>query len=321
MEMKSTRHVRIALVAAIAASLGLSGVLAPPVWGQSPTGASAPVAGQQTFVSADEAVAALTAAVSAGDRTALRNLFGPALDEIDSGDAVADKIAYERFAKRLKKMTNAVRRGESTVILYVGAENWPFPFPIVRSGDRWFFDIDAGLREIFNRRIGANELKVLEVCRQFVHAQREYASVDRDGDEVLEYAQRINSSPGKMDGLYWPSEDDDDSPLGALVAEASKEGYTFKEKPVPFHGYYFAILKRQGASAPGGAYNYVINGNMIGGFALVAYPAMWVNSGLMTFIVNQQGKVYEKDLGPNTSVLAARMATYNPDSSWRLSED
>lgn len=302
-------------------------MLAAPVLGQGPASAPAPAptpkAGQLTFASPDEAVAALKEAVTAADKSALPKLFGPASSEFSSGDDVADKAAYATFAKRLGKLTNLVKRGDSTVILYLGAENWPFQFPIVKAGDRWFFDGDAGLEEMFNRRIGANELHTIKVCREYVRAQREYAEVDRDGDEVLEYAQHFNSNPGMKNGLYWETVDDgDESPLGPLVAYASAGSYNLmQEGPQPFHGYYFRILTRQGAKAPGGAYSYVINTNMIGGFALVAYPATWGNSGLTTFIVNQQGKVYQKDLGPQTAALAAGMRAYNPDATWTLVDE
>lgn len=300
-------------------------MLAAPVLGQgpAPTPAPAPKAGQTTFASPEEAVAALRTAVTAGDKTAFPKLFGPASEQLSSGDDVADKTAYALFAKRLGKLTNLVKRNDSTVILYLGAENWPFQFPIAKAGDRWFFDGDAGLEEIFNRRIGANELHTIKVCREYVRAQREYAEVDRDGDEVLEYAQHFNSSPGMKNGLYWEaSEGEDESPLGPLVAYASAGSYNLQQEgPQPFHGYYFRILTRQGAKAPGGAYGYVINTNMIGGFALVAYPATWGSSGLTTFIVNQQGKVYQKDLGPQTAALATGMRAYNPDATWTLVDE
>jgi hypothetical protein len=302
-------------------------MLAAPVLGQGPTPKPAPTpkAGQTTFASPEEAVAALRTAVTAGDKTAFPKLFGPASEQLSSGDDVADRTAYALFAKRLGKLTNLVKRNDSTVILYLGAENWPFQFPIAKAGDRWFFDGDAGLEEIFNRRIGANELHTIKVCREYVRAQREYAEVDRDGDEVLEYAQHFNSSPGMKNGLYWEaSEGEDESPLGPLVAYASAGSYNLtrqSEEPQPFHGYYFRILTRQGAKAPGGAYGYVINTNMIGGFALVAYPATWGSSGLTTFIVNQQGKVFQKDLGPQTAALAAGMRAYNPDATWTLVDE
>jgi hypothetical protein len=209
----------------------------------------------------------------------------------------------------------------------MGTNSWPFAIPIVQRDGRWFFDTDAGKEELLNRRIGRNELEVLQAMRAYVDAQREYASFDRDGDEVLEYAQRLASSPGTKDGLYWPPDlDGEISPLGPLVAHAQASGYfgdtpIDKFSPQPFHGYLFKILTRQGKHAPGGKYDYVINGNMIGGFALVAWPAEYGDSGIMTFIVNQLGRVYQKDLGANTSKIGRKMSAYDPDDSWHISTD
>ena len=278
--------------------------------------------GQQSFASPEEAVEALKQASAAADRSALPRLFGPAGTEIASGDPVADKASIERFSKRLAKRTHLVKRDEAKYVLFLGAENWPFPFPIVKQGERWVYDGPAGLQEIVDRRVGENELTVIKVCRELVRAQREYVEDDHDGDEVLEYAQKFSSSANRRDGLYWPdAEDVPESPLGPMVAYAESVGYNpTAEGPQPFHGYYFQILTRQGASAPGGAYNYLVNGNMIGGFAIVAYPAEWGSSGLMTFIVNQQGKVFQKDLGPRTAALAKAMRVYNPDASWQPAE-
>jgi hypothetical protein len=212
-------------------------------------------------------------------------------------------------------------------VLEVGTNSWPFPIPIVRQNGRWLFDTKAGEEELLNRRIGKNELATLQVMRGYVEAQREYASRDRDGDEVLEYAQKLRSSPGMKDGLYWsPDLDGEISPFGPFVAYAQGKGYGLAstsedEVPGPFHGYYFKILTRQGKHAPGGKYDYIINGNMIGGFALVAWPASYEDSGVMTFIVSQQGVVYQKDLGAKTSKLASALKAYDPDSSWVRSPD
>jgi hypothetical protein len=286
-----------------------------------------PAAPQRTFASAEEAKAALVAAAKAGDHAALREIFGPDAKELVSGDPVEDAAAFDSFAKACGEAASLAPAGESKVVLTIGAQGWPFPIPIVKSAEgRWLFDTAAGKEEILNRRVGENELKAIGVCRAYVQAQREYASKDRKGDEVLEYAQRLTSSPGKKDGLYWPAaEGEEQSPFGPLVAEAQAEGYG----PVkgggknrqPYHGYLFRILKRQGASAPAGAYDYVINGHMIAGFALVAYPAVWGQSGIMTFIVNQQGKVYEKNLGAETAEAALAMTEYEPDKSWTLAKD
>jgi hypothetical protein len=221
-----------------------------------------------------------------------------------------------------------VRSSDTFVILEVGDDLWPFPIPIVKTNGGWYFDTAVGKEELLNRRIGTNELATIPVMRAYVDAQREYASEDRDGSEILKYAQRLVSSPGKHDGLYWPLEPGgEESPLGPLVAYAQEEGYNPEiraEEEVergPYHGYHFKILTRQGKHARGGQYNYVINGNMIAGFALVAWPAEYGDSGIMTFIVNQQGRVYQKDLGPNTAKLARNMTEYDPDPTWRLSPD
>jgi hypothetical protein len=199
--------------------------------------------------------------------------------------------------------------------------------PLIREAGGWYFDTEAGKQEILSRRIGKNELATLQVVRAYVDAQREYASRDRDGDEVLEYAQKLGSTAGRRDGLYWASDFDGQvSPLGPLVAQAHGEGYALEAKGddalrEPFHGYYFKILIGQGKHAPGGKYDYIINGNMIGGFGLVAWPAEYGESGIMTFIVNQQGRVYQKDLGPKTGKLAATISRYDPDGSWVVSPD
>jgi hypothetical protein len=216
-----------------------------------------------------------------------------------------------------------VKEGDAKVILHIGNENWPFPIPIVKKNGQWFYDTEAGKEEILNRRIGENELTAILVCRTYVKAQREYTLKDWDGDGIFAYAQKLRSDRGKRNGLFWRSAPGEEvSPLGELVAKARVEGYkketaVFKEeKSSPFHGYYFKILTGQGKSAPGGKYNYIINGNMVGGFALVAFPSNWGKSGVMTFIVNQQGKVYQKNLGPDTLKIARKMKVYNPDKSW-----
>jgi len=202
--------------------------------------------------------------------------------------------------------------------LIIGADSFPFPIPLAHTKAGWEFDTDEGRQEILYRRIGRNELDAIQTCLAFVDAENEYAEKDR-GDGVGLYAQRIVSSPGKKDGLYWPS-DSNDSPLGQLAADASAEGYKAGSEPQPYHGYYYRILTQQGASAPGGALNYVVKGKMIGGFALVAYPADYGNSGVMTFIVNHAGTVYQKDLGLKTAAIAKAMKIYNPDSSWQKAQ-
>lgn len=281
----------------------------------------------KTFGTPEEAVAALAKAVTTTNRAELHAIFGSAADTIVNPDAVQAANEFATFASALSDTNRLVRESDTRRVLELGAEHWPFPVPIVQKEHRWFFDTAAGADELLNRRIGRNELEMLKILRTYVQVQREYASRDRDGDEVLEYAQKIISTPGMKDGLFWsPDFDGEISPLGPLAADAANEGYGKRKKssaggPQPFHGYLFKILVRQGRHAPGGKYNYVINGNMIGGFAVVAWPAEYGNSGIMTFIVNQQGRVYEKNLGPNTERIAEAMKEYDPGKSWAVSSD
>jgi len=279
------------------------------------------------FATPEEAVAALLAAANKSDTNALWAIFGPALEEIQNPDRVQAAEDLKEFTSAINQGRRLVRLSESRSILELGDNAWPFPVPLAKKDGRWFFDTEAGKDELINRRIGRNELEVLQVMRAYVEAQRDYAGKDRDGDDVLEYAQRLASSPGQTDGLFWPTElNGEVSPLGPLVAEAQGQGY-FKPSgadavtPQPFHGYYFKMLTRQGKHAPGGKYDYVINGNMIGGFALVAWPAEYGESGVMTFLVNQQGRVRQCDLGPNTARLARKLTVYDPDASWSVSPD
>jgi hypothetical protein len=280
---------------------------------------------QKFFSFPEDALKSLTAAVKAKDKDALDQIFGPAGKELRSGDSVQDAAEFEDLAKHLAEKTTLVQEGDTKVILHIGNENWPFPVPLVKKDNQWFFDTEAGKEEILNRRIGENELTAILVSRSYVKAQREYTLKDWDGDGILSYAQKLRSDPGKKNGLFWRSAHGEEvSPMGELVARAWHEGYkkekaAFKEEePMPFHGYYFRILTRQEKNAPGGKYNYIINGNMVGGFALVAFPSNWGKSGVMTFIVNQQGKVYEKNLGPDTAKIGREMKSYNPDATWIL---
>ena len=280
---------------------------------------------QQTmFASPEEAAKALVDAAAKGDTDALVAIFGPdGQDLVTSGDAVADKNARDSFVASTKQAMRLEKVGDDKVILNIGRDDWPLPIPIVKGAAGWYFDTAEGHEEIINRRIGRNELGAIDVARAYVAAQREYASLVRDGSGLAKFAQKIASSPDKKDGLYWPAvEGADLSPFGPLIAGAVAEGYSTKQTgtPTPYHGYFFKILKAQGKSAPGGAYDYVINGNMIAGFALVAYPADYGSSGVMTFIVNQQGVVYQQDLGEQTAALAAAMTRYDPDATWRKVE-
>jgi len=289
------------------------------VWSMTVAGAST----QRLFSSPEDAVNALTEAVKAKDETEIDQIFGPSGKDLHSGDKVQDAAEFDELAGNLAEKTSLVRESDSRVLLHIGNENWPFPIPIVKKDGQWFFDTEAGKEEILNRRIGENELTAILVCRTYVKAQREYTLKDWDGDGIFAYAQKLRSDRGKRNGLFWRSAPGEAvSPLGELVAKARVEGYKkekavfMEEKPSPFHGYYFKILTGQGKNAPGGKYNYIINGNMVGGFALVAFPANWGKSGVMTFIVNQQGKVYQKNLGPDTLKTAGNMKVYNPDKTW-----
>jgi hypothetical protein len=288
-------------------------------------GAMAAEGSQKSFKSPEEAVQALAEAAKRNDTKELLGLFGPAGKElIFSGDEVADKTGREHFVKAYEEMNKLVNENDTKVVLHVGNGDWPFPIPVVKKGDDWLFDTMAGKEEILNRRIGRNELNAIQVCLAYVDAQREYVLKDRDSDKLLEYAQRFISRKGEKNGLYWEAkEGEPQSPLGPLVAKANKEGYTGKKsgpKRNPYHGYYYRILKAQGKSAPGGEYDYVVKGKMIGGFALVAYPAEYGNAGIMSFIVNQEGVVYEKNLGKDTEKIATAMKKFDPDKTWKKAE-
>ncbi|HEY4415674.1 MAG TPA: DUF2950 domain-containing protein [Verrucomicrobiae bacterium] len=283
-------------------------------------------ADQQKFSSIDDAINALTTATKAYDTNAFHAIFGPTGKDLVSPDAVQAAAEHNAFLQRLTEQVQLATNSESNVTLQLGADGWPFPIPLVKQNNQWFFDTAAGKAEILNRRVGMDELGAIAVCNAYVQAQREYASQDRMGDGVLAYAQFLKSTPGKHDGLFWPTNNlpgEVLSPLGPLIAQARVEGYQhtakmLNEESAPYHGYYFEIMTRQGKHAPGGKYNYVINGRMIAGFALVAWPAQWGNTGVMTFIVNQQGKVYQKNLGPKTVKIANDMSVYDPDDTWTL---
>jgi hypothetical protein len=239
-------------------------------------------------------------------------------DLISSGDSVADNTSRDKFVASYEQKHSLVTGTTGTMILHIGADDWSMPIPIVRKGKGWGFDIGKGKQEILNRRIGRNELHVIDVIDAYVDAQHDYASKDCRMGGKVEFAQRIISSPGSRDGLYWEAkEGEQQSPLGPLIAQAAKEGYTPEGNLSPFHGYIFKILKGQGKHANGGPYNYVVKDKMILGFALVAYPAEYGNSGVMTFVVNQEGNIFEKNLGKNSQRLAEAIKVYNPDKSWK----
>jgi hypothetical protein len=269
---------------------------------------------QRTFATPEEASQALVAAVRSADVRTVARVLGPGSSRlIRSGDPVADRDARQRFVAAVDQRSKIEHEGESKATLLIGANDWPFPFPIVKRDGGWRFDVKSGADEVLNRRIGRNELAAIQVCLAYVDAQREYAMQSGDGHGLHPYATRLVSTPGKKDGLYWrTAEGEPPSPLGPLASKAKAEGYAAQ----PYHGYYYRVLERQGRSATGGAYDYVVHGKMIGGFALVAYPARWGASGVMTLIVNHEGIVYQKNLGRRTAAIAASMTSFDPDSSW-----
>ena len=277
---------------------------------------------QRSFSSPEDAVRGLGVALRSEDPGALSDIFGPeGKDLIESGDAVLDKERRGIVTKMFEEQNRIVMVSDRKAVLELGAKNWPLPIPVVLEKGTWHFDTKAGRREILNRRIGKDELAAIEVCRAYVEAQREYATSDHDGG-LKEYAQKFFSEPGKKDGLYWEPKDGAMSPMGLFVANASKEGYRRPPEgsPAPYHGYYYSILKAQGKNAAGGAYDYVVRGKMIGGFALVAYPARYGSSGIMTFLVNHRGIVYQKDLGPKTESAATAIKLFDPDKSWKVAK-
>ena len=269
---------------------------------------------QQSFPTPEDAAAALAAAVKSGPSDILKVLGKAADDIVSSGDEVADADTRQRFTSMYDTKHSVKTVGNKKASLMLGPDDFPFPIPLVNTKTGWEFDTDEGRIEVLYRRIGRNELDAIQTALAFVDAENEYADKDR-GEGVGVYAQRIVSTPGKKDGLFW-RDDSDPSPLGALAAEASAEGYRTGEGPAPYHGYYFRVLKGQGSDAPGGAFNYVVKGKMIGGFAVLAYPARYGASGIMSFMVNHEGVVYEKNLGRKTADLAAKITSFDPDASW-----
>jgi hypothetical protein len=277
--------------------------------------------GQKTFSSADEASHALVRALKNNDDKALLQILGPEGKQvISSGDPAEDEASRANFVNKFHEMHRLVMEPDGTTTLYIGAENWPTPIPLVSKNGVFYFDTGAGKQEILFRRIGQNEMSTIRVCQELVAAQKEYFAKEHN-----EYAQRFVSNEGKHDGLYWLGTSNEfESPIGPLVANAGSPGDLAKNLqtgPVPFRGYYFRILTRQGKHASSGAQDYVVNGKMTAGFAFVAYPAEYRNSGVMTFLVNQDGVVYEKDLGPHTETAAKDMKAFDPDSTWKKAEE
>jgi hypothetical protein len=283
--------------------------------------AGMPQSGQRTFSSPEEAAGVFKDAVAAKDRRTLVAIFGDEGKQlVFSGDRVQENNDLQAFSQRMSEYLHVDRPSDNTAVLHVGKENWPFPIPVVKSNDGWFFDTAAGREELLNRRIGEDELNAIAVCRAYVAAQKEYVKKDRTGEGTLQYAQHIMSRPGKHDGLYWEVGPGDElSPMGPLIAEARLEGYPSAQpgthKPRPYQGYFFHILTAQGEAAPGGKMSYLVDGKMTKGFAMVASPSKYGASGIMTFIVNQDGKVFEKNLGPATHDIVTSMTEYNPDRS------
>jgi len=280
---------------------------------------------RKKFKSPEAAFSALLEATKNNDTTELLSIYGPSgKDIISSGNAAADKEAREHFVRSAGDAVKFSKLDDETMLVLLGKNESIFPVPLVKSPQGWVFFTEDGKEEIINRGIGRNEMNAIQVALAYVDAQYEYASKDRDGDGVLQYARKFVSHAGKKDGLYWEAAPGEEvSPLGPLFARATEEGYTFKkkgEKPAPYHGYYFKILKGQGSNAPGGELDYIIKGRMAAGFGLVAYPAEYGLSGIMTLIVNQEGTVYEKDLGPKTDKIAKAMKKYDPDKTWKKEE-
>jgi hypothetical protein len=308
------RSQRLALALAVLGAVALAGSIAPA---QTPD--------RRSFPTPEQALAALAAAAKAHDRPAIVQILGARAKDLMSGDDVGDTIELDRLAGLVSEKVAVERQSDARVEFVLGNVGWPFAIPAVLEGGAWRFDTESGIDEILSRRIGSDEINAMAACRAYALAQWDYFTGDDwDKDGVAEYAQRLRSSEGARDGLYWrTTEGEDPSPLAGLVTRAEAVGYRVRTDgdarvAGPYYGYRFKILTGQGPHAPGGAHDYVINGNMIAGYAVVAWPVEWQNSGVMTFIVNQQGRVYQKNLGPDTEALAGAMEVYDPDSSWSL---
>ena len=315
-----------ASLSTIALLAGACGILSEDLRAADQTEAQLkPPIAQRLFASSDEAVKALQAAAESKDKAGLREIFGPEVDELLTGDKVQDANNAEGFATAMAQGCKPVNEGEDKISLEIGTNEWPLPIPLVKVDGQWHFDTAAGKEEIIDRHIGKDELHAIGVCQAYVVAQRQYAGANPEAGGEVNYAQKFKSTTGKKDGLYWQAaENEPASPFGLLVAEADAEGYDITTKgtgPHPFHGYYFRILTRQGPDAPGGKIDYMSQDKLTGGFALLAYPERWDKSGIMTFIVNQDGKIFEQNLGEKTSQIAGALKEYNPDSHWAQVQD
>jgi Protein of unknown function (DUF2950) len=321
--MKTTRWMA-ALVAGAAIAIAAGGVQSQETKAAPAAKAAQKAAAQRTFATPEEAVKALAEAVRASDVEGLVAVIGPkSRSWLFTGDKVSDAAEWKDFLAAFDRKNAIVKQGDAKASLVIG-DDWPFPAPLVAKAGKWSFDADAGREEVMNRRVGRNELDTIQTLLAVVDAQREYATADADGNGLHDYAARIRSTPGKKDGLYWDAKPGEPaSPLGPLMAKAVREGYgahVKSEKPAPYNGYYFRLLTSQGRNAPGGAYDYLLRGKLFGGFAIVAWPASYGNSGVKTFLVNHEGVVYEKDLGAATPEVAASMKRFDPDKTWSKSK-
>jgi len=307
-----------ALVAVIALAAPLAHAADP-----APAAGARPANAQSNYASPEDAAKALADAMRTDERKLIWRVLGPGASKfVRSGDPVQDEEAREAFVTAYDKSVKFERDGNARATLLIGPTDFPFPYPLVMQDGRWHFDARRGNEQVLDRRIGRNELAAIKVCLAYVDAQREYARLDRDGNGLLEYAQKLASAAGKRDGLYWETNGGEPrSPLGPLTANARGQGLGRHGPGDPYHGYFYKILTGQGKDAPGGAYDYIVDGRMIGGFALVAYPARWGGSGVMTFICNHDGVVFERNLGKDTVATASAMTGFNPDAGWEKSKD
>jgi hypothetical protein len=314
MHRTASKRLLTAALAALAC-----GCLPPSGWPQATNTAAA----ERRFAAPETAVQALRAAAEASNKAGVNEIFGPAVNDFLTGDEVQDRRNFAGFSRAMTDRCVLAPEGNDRFVLEIGTNDWPFPIPLVKQDGQWFFDTEAGREEIIDRHIGRDEMNAIGVCRAYVRAQKEYFAKDRDGSGMHKYALKFKSAPGRRDGLYWPATNGP-SPFGPLLAEAHAEGYgnhAAGTGPHPFHGYLFRILTAQGRAASGGKSSYLVDGNLVGGFALVAYPDQWGRSGIMTFIVNQDGNVYQRNLGDKTDAIATKMTRYNPDDRWTLVQE